>query len=313
MALNDQPEPTLTGRRGEYFLAMHEMDLSVGERTLRVRDAGDPQGKPVVYFHGTPGSRLDMAFADDAAGQAGVRLISFDRPGYGGSTPSPFGLVSIAHDVTAVADALGLGRFATLGQSGGGPFSLAAAAVLGDRVSRAGVASGGGPFDLVPGALATLDDNDTHALALLPQDVPGAARGFAEGFEPLVAMFRDATPLEVMAGFASQLSSRDRELLQDDRVARAIGTSMKEAMVQGSTGGGWDNVAWVGPWEIDPTAIRCPVHLWYGDEDRFCAPSHGTWLRDNIPDAHLVLREGEGHLGFVEHAPEIFAALTQPT
>jgi len=292
---------------------MLERDHDFGDRTLRVREAGDPQGMPVVYFHGTPGSRLDMAFADDIAADAGVRLISFDRPGYGGSTPSPFGLVSIARDTAAVADKLGLGQFATLGQSGGGPFSLAAAATLADRVSRAGVASGGGPFDLVPGALAALDDNDTSALALLPDDPPGAARGFAQGFEPLVATFRDATALEVMAGFESSLSARDRELMQDQTLATAIGTSMKEAMIQGATGGGWDNVAWVGPWEIDPTTIRCPVHLWYGDEDRFCSPKHGEWLRDNISDAHLVVRKGEGHLGFAEHAREMFAALTQPT
>lgn len=291
---------------------MLEVDHSFGDRTLRVRDAGDPQGKPIVYFHATPGSRLDMAFADDIAANAGVRLISFDRPGYGASTPYQFGLVSIARDAEAVADKLGLGRFATFGQSGGGPFSLAAAAVLGDRVSRAGVACGGGPFDLVPGALAALDDNDTHALALLPDDVPGAAHGFADGFEPLVATFRDATPLDVIAGFEPMLSTRDRELLQDHRLATAIGASMKEAMIQGATGGGWDNVAWVGPWEIDPTTIRCPVHLWYGDEDRFCSPAHGKWLRDNISDAHLVLRKGEGHLGFLEHSPEMFAALTQP-
>lgn len=292
---------------------MQELDVSFGDRTIRVRDAGDPHGKPVVYFHGTPGSRLDIAFADDIAAHAGVRLISFDRPGYGASTPCQFGLTSIAQDVAAVADTLKIDRFATLGQSGGGPFSLAAAAVLGDRVSRAGVASGGGPFNLVPGALAALDDNDTQALALLPEDVPGAARGFAAGFEPLVATFRDRSPLEVMAGFEAALSTRDRELMQDDRLATALGTSMKEAMIQGATGGGWDNVAWVGPWDIDHTAIRCPVHLWYGDEDRFCSPSHGTWLRDNLHDARLVLRQGEGHLGFVEHAPEMFAALTEPT
>ena len=101
--------------------------------------------------------------------------------------------------------------------------------------------------------------------------------------------------------------------MQDDRLATAVGTSMKEALIQGTTGGGWDNVAWVGSWEIDPGTIHCPVHLWYGDEDRFCSPAHGMWLRDNIPDARLVLRKGEGHLGYVEHAAEMFAALIQPT
>jgi pimeloyl-ACP methyl ester carboxylesterase len=291
---------------------MREIDVARDERLLRVRDAGDPAGQPVVYFHGTPGSRLDMAFADEIAVEAGVRLISFDRPGYGRSTPARFGLVSVARDAEAVADELGVGRFATLGQSGGGPFSLAAAAVLGDRVRRAGVASGAGPFDRVPDALDALDENDSRALALLPDDVEGAARGFADGFEPLVASFREQEGTAIMVGFAPALSDRDREILQDTRLATAVGTSMKEALRQGPTGGGWDNVAWVGPWEIDPATITCPVHLWYGDEDRFCSPSHGVWLRDNVPHAELTLRTGEGHLGFIEHAREILDTLAQP-
>lgn len=289
---------------------MSETDLARGDRLLRVRDAGDPSGSPIVYFHGTPGSRLDMAFADPLATEQCVRMVSFDRPGYGGSTPAPYGLMSVAHDAAAVADSLGIERFATLGQSGGGPFSLAAAAVLGDRVTRVGVAAGPGPFDLVPGALADLDAGDTAALALLPDDVLGSAGGFAAGFEPLASMFRDSSPAEIMTAFHDSLSPRDRVLIRDERLAQALGESMKEALRQGSSGGGWDNVAWVGPWEIDPTTITRPVLLWYGDEDRFCSPNHGIWLRDNLPDAQLFLRTGEGHFGFLDHTSEMLAALT---
>lgn len=289
---------------------MKETDLARGDRSLRVRDAGDPQGNPIIYFHATPGSRLDMAFADDLATELGVRMVSFDRPGYGGSTPASYGLVSVAQDAAAVADSLGIERFATLGQSGGGPFSLAAAAVLGERLTRVGVAAGGGPFDLVPGALDVLDDGDTAALALLPDDVVGAARGFAAGFEPLVSTFRDTSSAEIMAGFHDFLSPHDRVLMQDERLALALGESMKEALRQGASGGGWDNVAWVGPWEIDPRTITRPVLLWYGDEDRFCRPNHGIWLCDNLPDAELFLRSGEGHFGFLEHTYEMLAALT---
>jgi pimeloyl-ACP methyl ester carboxylesterase len=287
-----------------------ESDLSLGDRVLRVRDAGDPGGNPVVFFHATPGSRLDMAFADDLAAETGVRLVSFDRPGYGGSTPARFGLRSVAEDAEAVADELGIGRFATLGQSGGGAFSLAAAGVLGDRVIRAGVASGPGPFTLVPGGLEMLDDGDTAALALLPDDPEGAARGFAAGFEPLVDLFRDLPPAQAPNVFDDLLSPRDRELMGDERLATAVGESLKEALRQGVTGGGWDNVAWVGPWEVDPTSISRPVLLWYGDEDRFAPLAHATWLHDNLPDSELVVRPGEGHLGFLEHATEMFRALT---
>ncbi len=290
---------------------MAETDVSRGATVLRVRDVGDPHGRPVVYFHGTPGSRLDMAFADDLATELGVRLVSFDRPGYGGSTAAPFGLVSVARDTAFVADQLGFDRFATLGQSGGGPFALSAAAVLGSRVTRAGVASGPGPFALVSGGLDSLDANDRAAEGMLPGDPIGAARGFAAGFEPLVPIFRDSSHAEIVLAFHDMLSSHDLELMQDERLARALATSMKESLRQGSGGaGGWDNVAWVGPWEIDPTTIDRPVLLWYGDEDLFCSPQHGIWLRDMLPDVQFTLRSGEGHLGYMEHTTQMLTALT---
>jgi pimeloyl-ACP methyl ester carboxylesterase len=155
-----------------------------------------------------------------------------------------------------------------------------------------------------------LDDGDTAALALLPGDPAGAAAGFGAGFEPLVELFRDAPLGEVVGAFHDLLSPRDRELMADQRRAAAVGESMKESLRQGATGGGWDNVAWVGPWGVDPTTISRPVFLWYGDEDRFAPLAHGEWLRDNVPGAQYVLRKGEGHLGFMEHTAEMFSALT---
>jgi pimeloyl-ACP methyl ester carboxylesterase len=98
---------------------MREMEIGRGGRVLRVRDVGEPDGTVVMYFHGTPGSRLDLCFGEQPAAERDVRLISFDRPGYGGSTPAPFGLASIAADAHAVADELDVARFATLGMSGG--------------------------------------------------------------------------------------------------------------------------------------------------------------------------------------------------
>ncbi|MDX6309318.1 MAG: hypothetical protein QOI06_2364 [Nocardioidaceae bacterium] len=106
------------------------------------------------------------------------------------------------------------------------------------------------------------------------------------------------------------LSEHDRMLMRDVRLASAFGESMKEALRQGSSGGGWDNVAWVRPSEIDPSTIGCPVLLWYGDQDRGRWPEHGEWLRDNIQNATLVLGAGEGHLGLVEHTSEMLTALT---
>jgi pimeloyl-ACP methyl ester carboxylesterase len=274
---------------------------------LRVREAGEPGGAVVLYFHGTPGSRLDLSFGEHLAADRGVRLVTFDRPGYGGSTPAPFGLASIAADAHAIADALGVERFATLGMSGGGPGALAAATVPGGRVTRVGVASGAGPFQHIPGAL---DDGDRAAVALLPADTAGAAARFAAGFEPIAELARDPDGPGVASAFAGLLSPRDSELLTEPRFAASFEQSVREGLRQGTSGGGWDNVSWVGDWDIDLSTITCPVLLWCGADDRFAPPAHGLWLSQHLSRAQLVMRDGEGHLGILEHLGEMLDALT---
>lgn len=273
-----------------------------------VREAGDPSGTPLIYFHGTPSCRLESAFADTLAVELGIRLVSFDRPGYGESQPGPFSLASIARVTGQLADELGIERFATNGQSGGGPFSLACGAVLGDRVTRVGVTSGPGPFLEVPGMLDVLDDNDRAAMALLPDEAAAAVQ-FGVGFEPFRALGR-ATDAEILAGFKAMSSRRDGVLLDQPAYASALAGAMRSALVQGTSGAGWDNVAWCGPWDFDLGAIEQPVFLWYGDEDTFAPPVHGEWLDQHLPTATLVMRAGEGHMGVMEHAREVLETLT---
>ena len=265
-----------------------------------------------MYFHGTPGSRLDLSFDEQVVTDSGARLVSFDRPGYGGSTPAPFGLASIAADAHAVADALGLARFATLGVSGGGPGALAAATVPGSRVSRVGVVSGAAPFQHVPGALDSLDDNDRAALPLLASDPAAAAAEFAAGFEPLAGLTRDPDGPGVASALAGLLSPRDGELLAGRHRAAAFEETMREALRQGTSGAGWDNVSWIGEWDIDLSAVRCPVLLWYGSDDRLAPPEFGRYLAQHLPQAQLAIRDGEGHMGLFEHLGEILGELTRP-
>jgi pimeloyl-ACP methyl ester carboxylesterase len=286
---------------------VQESRVDAGGSTLAVRQSGDPDGKPLVYFHGTPSSRRETAFTDPVSTELGIRMIAFDRPGYGDSPAAAFSLASIARATGALADHLGIGRFATTGQSGGGPFSLACASVLGDRVTRTGVTSGAGPFDQVPGLMATLDENDTKAVALLPDRTASAAQ-FGVGFEPLSSLGR-ASDAEIVAGFKQMSSRHDGDLLDRPEVASAVAAMMRISLAHGTSGGGWDNVAWVGPWDIDLTAIRQPVFLWYGDDDPFCPPSIAPWLDEHLPTATLVVREGEGHLGVMEHTREILETL----
>jgi pimeloyl-ACP methyl ester carboxylesterase len=286
---------------------VEERRVEVDGGTLAVRQAGDPQGTPVVYFHGTPQSRLEPAFADQECAELGIRMICFDRPGYGDSPADSFSLASMARQTGALADALGLGRFVTTGHSGGGPFSLACAAVLGDRVIHAGVTAGPAPFQEMPGLLDVLDENDTKAVALLP-DLQAAAAQFAVGFEPFRELGR-GSDAEIIAGFRAMASRRDGELLDRPEFGGSLAATFRASMPNGTSGGGWDNVAWVGPWDIDLSAIHQPVFLWYADEDTFCPPGTGEWLAARLPSSTLVVWPGEGHMCVMEHAREILETL----
>lgn len=289
---------------------MSERELVVGGRTVAVRDAGDPQGTPVVYFHGTPGSRLDVRFGEDAAARLGVRVVSFDRPGYGGSEFAPYGLSSVAHDAAAIADRLGLGRFATLGWSGGGPFALAAAAVSGERVVRVGVAGGVGPFEQVPGAMEGITDDDRLALSYLPGEPARAAEQFRIGNAEMLELMTSVRDDEQAPWIDWLWGETDPDVVSDPAMRRNLFSVLHEGLRQGPTGIAWDNVAWCGPWDVDLRTVRCPVELWYGDQDQMVPPAHGEWLAGHLPDARLVVHPGEGHLVPMRHWVEIVAALT---
>ncbi len=298
---------------------VHEYRIEVGSRSVMVREAGDLAGAPVLYLHGTPGCRLDVAFGDEIAADLGVRLISFDRPGYGQSDGAPFGLRRIAEDVMAVADSCGLARLATLGWSGGGPYALAAAAVMGDRVTSVGVAvmgdrvtsvgvaAGPGPFQQVPGALDRLGDDEKLALSYLPDQPVRAAEQFCVGSEVMIAFRDDEQAL--MSGLDALFADVDADVLSKPEMRHHLFVMMSEALRQGFLGVGWDNVAWVGEWDVDLGAVRCPVALWYGGSDQMIPLAHGEWLRYHLHEAELTVYGGEGHLIPMRHWREMLRKL----
>jgi len=272
-----------------------------------VREAGDLAGAPVVYFHGTPGCRLDVAFGDEIAAMLRVRVISFDRPSYGKSDGAPFGLRRIAEDAAAVADSCGLAQFAAMGWSGGGPYALAAAAVMGDRVTGVGIAAGPGPFQKVPGALDRLGDDEQRALSYLSDQPERAVEQFCVGSEAMIAVRDDEQAL--MSGMDALFADVDADVLSDPEMRHHLFVMTSEALRQGFLGVGWDNVAWVGDWDVDVGAVRCPVHLWYGGSDQMIPLGHGEWLGRHLHDAELTVYGGEGHLIPMRHWSEMLRAL----
>ena len=277
------------------------IELSDGRR-LGYAEFGDRGGAPVIYFHGWPGARVEGRLGDDAARMSGVRLIAIDRPGMGLSDFQPNrGLVDWPDDVVELAATLGLGRFAVLGISGGGPYAAACAWKLADRLTGVGIVSSLAPFD-VPGAIASMGRRNRFTFQLVRH----------------LAVLRRI----LMARVARSVSRRpdlvlergveatvDKQYLERPDVRKILGESLSEAFRSGSRGPAWEMGLYTRPWAFRLEEIRAPVHLWHGEQDPNAPISMGRYLARSIPECRATFYPGEAHLHFVDRLPEILAAL----
>ena len=263
-----------------------ETDLALGDgRTLHVYDTGTGDGDAglaVFWHHGTPntGAPPEPLFA--AADERGIRWVSHDRPGYGGSTPQPGrDVASAAADVASIADALGIDRFAVMGHSGGGPHALACAAVLPGRVMAAVCMSGLAPFDA--------ESLDWFA-GMTPS---GAAelRAAAAGRAALEAHFASAEFDPEMFTAADHAALGGAWSWVETVVTQALETD-QGGMVD-------DDLACVAPWGCDPGQVSTPILLVHGAQDRVVPSSHSRWLAGHCRSAELWLRPDEGHVSIL--------------
>lgn len=263
-----------------------------GGRALAFAEWGRPDGFPVIYHHGTPSSRLEHWPDGESLAKLGVRLVTFDRPGYGRSEPVPGRtLLDVAGDVERLADHLGLGRFALSGMSGGAPFVLATAYALGDRVSRAAVSCGLGPLDR-PGAL-----EDTTPAQVEEMEV---ARHHPER----LAEFLDR--LDVGA------SMPEEELVAFGSIpglAAVMIPSVSEATRQGWAGVIADDRCFVSPWGFALRDLDVPLWLWHGDRDALAPLHHASYIAERVGSAQLKVCAGEGHIAMFRHQAEVLRVL----
>jgi len=281
-------------------------------RTLAYCEWGDPDGNPVISLHGTPGSRLGRHPDEDVYRHAGVRAITYDRAGYGQSTRRPGRSVAdVAGDVAAIADALGLDRFAVTGGSGGGPHALASGALLADRVTRCASVVGIAPFG--PGGLA----REEYFKGMVEGNVREI--GWAlEGEERLrPELEREAKELlssidndpENPLGQDYALSSQDLEVIGQGPFHQVLSASTHEGIGRSVDGMVDDDLAFVRPWGFDVSQISVPTAVWYGPHDTLVPTSHGEWLARQIPGAEVVILDG-GHFGAYEQFPQLLSWLT---
>jgi pimeloyl-ACP methyl ester carboxylesterase len=288
---------------------MQRSVTSADDRTLAVYEGGDPNGVPILVQNGTPGSGLLYGPHLRDAEEKGIRLFSYDRPGYGGSSRHEGRTVAdCAADIAAICDAVGVDRFATWGVSGGGPHALATAALLPDRVAAAAALAPVAPFDA--------EGLDFYE-GMGQQNVDDFGTVVAGAEEHLAAVERNreqllaATPEELVDVWKTLLGPADVAIL-DAEVAGFILENARAGIAASWAGWFDDEEAMVRPWGFELSSIRIPVLHWQGEQDKMVPFGHGVWLSEHIPGVESHLSAEDGHLTpYGRRVPEVHAWLLE--
>ena len=262
-----------------------------------MHEDGDPDGLPVVVHHGTPMSGLQYEAHGELARDQGIRLLGYDRPGYGGSTRAPGRAVAdCAVDVHAIADHLGLDRFASWGISGGGPHVLACAALCDERLTAVASLAAVAPYDAE--GLDWLEGmgEDNHVEFGKALEGEDALRPYVEE----QAEHHTTTVEELVRAMATLLGDADRAVLSG-RVAEYFLACDRHAFENGVDGWVDDDLAFTVGWGFELGQIDRPVLLLQGEDDRFVPPSHGHWLAERIRGVDARITAADGHLTLIEH------------
>lgn len=274
-------------------------------RLLGYAEYGDPAGTPILFFHGTPSSRLMFRVGDAAARSAGVRLIAPDRPGIGLSTHRPGRrIVDWPADVVSLADALGLGRFSVVGISGGGPYAMACATFIPDRLHSVGAVSGMGPLDRpVLFKTLTLSYRAIFALARaggIPYSV----------FCRAVAASVRRWPASILASASGKEPSAERKGIKTTEAWLALKAASVEAFRSGAEGPGHDVHLLATPWGFVPENGRVPTFLWHGNADTIVPPAMTHHLAAHMRDCDVSIIPGAGHFWGLANAAIIIGTMT---
>ena len=278
-------------------------------RKLAYAEFGNPDGYPVLYFHGTPSSRLEpLMIGDGTFRQVGLRVIAPDRPGVG---ESDFQLnrefSNWPKDIVFLADAVGVEKFSLLGISGGGGYAAVCAAKIPEKLSKVVIASGAWRIDFE--AIKNIG---------FPMNTMWQVAGRAPIFLPLVLNLMTKMMSQPPENGSEQVSAPPNNILpaadhaimaQPDRIA-SFQRSLSEALKQGSNGSAWDMRLYVREWDFDPAEIQIPLTLFHGEQDRNVPVGLVRRTVKRLPRAELITFPDDGHIStYVNHFDQIAKAL----
>jgi len=273
--------------------AEHRMPLADG-RTLAWLELGDRGGRPVFYFHGYPGSRLEGRLAAGAARRLGLRVLAPDRPGFGASTFQRGRTIGAwADDVLQLADRLALARFSVVGVSGGGPYALACAARIPERVDGVALVAAIGPLaraDLISGMVMP----NRLALVLAARAPPVARIGIG-----LIARFYRRYPQRYLAHMLAAAPPADHQVLAGSGYRALLAASTAEALRQGGRGVARELTLLARPWDFPLGQVRMSVRIWQGLADNIVPAAMARYLTEALPHAQARYLPDEGHLSLI--------------
>ncbi|HEX4189927.1 MAG TPA: alpha/beta fold hydrolase [Marmoricola sp.] len=288
---------------------MDELVIPSGDgRDLEVLTGGDPDGFPWLFHTGTPSAAAPSALVDQQARDAGLRLITYSRPGYGSSTRRPWPYPRVADDLAdsvRILDTLEVDDFVTLGWSGGGPRALACAALLSRRCRAAATLAGVAPADAPDlDFTAGMGPENVAEFAAASAGVKVYDAFLTDQIAGLAALSGD----EVAGELGGLVTPVDVDAITGE-FADWLAASFRRSVAQGTIGWREDGLAIMTNWGFDLTETRVPVAIWQGRQDAMVPFSHGEWLAEHVPGARAHLFEDEGHISLVGRLPEILADL----
>ena len=270
-------------------------------RILCYDEYGSPEGKPVLVFHGTPGSRLEGRIVHDAGIRLNARCISFDRPGIGLSDyKSRYGILDYQDDVIQLADALKIEYFAVLGVSGGGPYAAACSVQYPQRITKIALVNVVCPYD-APGVTQGMNQSDRMSSMLARR-----ASWLLRLFLRIMANNTRKNPEGFISGIVKEVPESDKKVLGQQAIQSWLIDTFLESVRSGTKGAAHDYSLITRKWGFHPQDITAEVHLWHGEDDNMVPPSMGRYLVNKIPNCQSNFLVNEGHISLiVNHTDEI--------